>query len=232
MKVYMKSLNAVNFNGKEVKELRLNGKTIWNGYPAFSSATYAQIEEVSKSGKASEIYSIGDTRRITFTDGSYVNVVILGFNFDTLSDGSGKAGITIGMIDVASDLQSKYGTYSRWEGSYMRDTKLVEIYNKMPDELKSIIKFVDKKQTGDTITSDKLWLYDLDELGFSSYIQQKGVVYDYFIENLSAEMMGGEYWLRSADSTGIYSQYYVDRYGDEKKANPSNSKYVVFGFCI
>lgn len=231
MQINLKNVNSIKYNGQDVSELRLNNRIIWNTYPKFSDASWEIIDEISRSGKASEIFSVGDRKSIKLSDGTSLFLAILGFNYDDLSDNSGKAGITIGIVDYAYKIESKYGDRNQWVGSYMRDTTLVNIYNKMPDDLKSVIKYVNKQQYGDVITSDRLWLYSLLELGLDSYVVSSKTTYKYFIDK--GITMSGEYWTRTPRGSDYYTtQYYIEYGGTKNTASPSLSKGVVFGFCI
>ena len=80
----------------------------------FANATLDQISAVSAeisannmtSEQVASIYgwNIGDTIDITLTTGEVTNWRIIGFNHDTLSDGSGKAGITLQMTHALRTL--------------------------------------------------------------------------------------------------------------------------------
>ena len=63
---------------------------------AFANYTPAEVNTASKNHYAKYMWSVGDSRNIT-TLGSLKNWVIMGFEHDNLADGSGKAGITMGM---------------------------------------------------------------------------------------------------------------------------------------
>lgn len=66
------------------------------GLFTFELASWAEISEISRSGKAADTFSIGDKKSIELTNGHTCVVEIVGFDHDELSDGSGeKAGISV-----------------------------------------------------------------------------------------------------------------------------------------
>ena len=93
---------------------------------AFADYTPAEVNTASKNHYAKYMWSVGDSRNIT-TLGSSKNWVIMGFEHDNLADGSGKAGITMGM---QSYTDAKYNHFSTnvnnigWEGSLIRQNCL------------------------------------------------------------------------------------------------------------
>ena len=114
--------------------------------PTFATATWAQIEAISKSGKAASAFKVGDEKTITLTTGEEVTLVILDFNHDNLTAG-GKAGITLGMKNL---LATKYPMNSSntnaggWTSSAMRTSTMQTLLGQLPDEVKAVIKPVNK----------------------------------------------------------------------------------------
>jgi len=90
-----------------------------------------------------------DTKPITLTNGEVIEVGFLGFNHDDKSDGTGKAGITLGMKNcLNTDYGMSVGGHTNAGGyfnSNFATQDLPTIYNLLPDEWKSIIKPVYKK---------------------------------------------------------------------------------------
>ena len=64
--------------------------------PSFATMSWTAISNVSKKGNAASTFSIGDEKELRIGSETY-HVQILGFNHDNLSDGSWKAGITVGI---------------------------------------------------------------------------------------------------------------------------------------
>ena len=129
-----------------------------------AECTWQEIDEISKSGKASEYFAIGDEKDIELDTGEIITMVIIGFDHDDLSDSSGKAGITFGMKNC---LATNDGG---WKSSQMRTSTMETLYGYLPEEVKAVIKPVDKKTSAghmsrsiDT-TSDKLFLFSQEEV--------------------------------------------------------------------
>ena len=93
---------------------------------AFADYAPAEVNTASKNHYAKYMWSVGDSRNIT-TLGSSKNWVIMGFEHDNLSDGSGKAGITMGMHSYTDSSYKHNNTNDNkigWEGSLIRQNCL------------------------------------------------------------------------------------------------------------
>ena len=79
----------------------------WTEQITFAKGSWADIARISEAGEASKYFAVGDTRTENF--GTYGNqtIMILGFSHDNLADGSGKAGISIGMTGRVSCTDSE-----------------------------------------------------------------------------------------------------------------------------
>lgn len=172
----------------------------------FANNTPAQIsavsEEIASNGYTStqvaEIYgwNLGDLIPITLTSGENIEMRIIGINHDNLSDGSGKAGLTLEMVNC---LTTKYpmNTESTNAGGYpasiMKTETLPTIKSLLPQEWQDVIKLVNKKSAngGDTnyseivTTSEDLFLLARVEMtGTSDYAQDsldEGTQYEYWM---------------------------------------------------
>lgn len=71
--------------------------------PILGNNTWEQINEVANEGIAASVWSVGDEINTTVLDGETITCVILGFNHDALSDGSGTAAITFGMKELLTN---------------------------------------------------------------------------------------------------------------------------------
>lgn len=147
----------------------------WEETITFSGGSWADIARIAESGQAAEVFSIGD-ERTEVVDGKNVVYRIIGFNHDDLSDGSGKAGITIKAykapaIVTALDTENS-GLASRvyWEMSTARKYCNETIFQSLPADLQAVIKTVDKVSDGGYnnatlyTTQDKIWIPSLEEV--------------------------------------------------------------------
>ena len=158
-----------------------------------ADATWAQIAEASEAGEAANYWAVGDEKTITLTTGEQVTFVILGFNHDNLSDGSGKAGITFGMkglLDNEYQMKASSNNSGGWRMTDMRTKHLPTILSQLPTDLQSVIKAVDKETTSGSgsrvteITSDKLFLLsetEINDLGdLDAHSRDEGEMYEYW----------------------------------------------------
>ena len=177
---------------------------------SFANATWSDIARVSEAGEASLHFAVGDTKTvpITYADGTTgeITVVIAGFNHDDLSNGSGKAGLSIVCATVPN-----YSTAWRGESDVSYAYSFVktaldrggEVWNMLPSDLRSKIKDVDKKYDAGSSSSSgikteafPLWALSIDELGQSggtfnpgsTRVANLGNKYAYFN---SADMVNG-----------------------------------------
>lgn len=145
----------------------------WEEAVTFAGGSWEDIIKIAESGKASETFSIGDTREDT-VDGKPVTYKIIGFNHDDLSDGSGKAPITIMAYKTAIGALfrdvSLLADVSYWENSDLRTYCNSTIFSWLQSELQAAIKAVDKKSDSGwstkliRTTSDKVWIPSYEEM--------------------------------------------------------------------
>lgn len=135
-------------------------------------ATWEQIGIIGALGAAPQVWDIGDEKEITLTTGEKIIVQIWDFNHDTLT-GGGKAPISFGLKDALSTAYKMNSTNTNvngWGGCEMRTNTLATIYNYLPEDVKAVIKAVDKKTSAGNATttinttSDKLWLPSQEEV--------------------------------------------------------------------
>lgn len=234
-----------------------------SGATPFAEATPEEIQQVAneisaKGMTSAEVKSkygwkIGDTKDITLTTGEVIQIRIIGFNHDTLSDGSGTAGIT---LDMATCLNSYYPMDSDrtnaggWEVTDMRNTTLPTIKATLPQEWQNVIKKVDKKSAngGSTnfsavvTTSDDLFLLSEIEV-FGKFIQaqnstDEGFLYEYYSINNTQDSRKkpigsyNQWWLRSSNIDSTTSFLIVDYNGGEGSSTATSTDRVSFAFCV
>ena len=177
---------------------------VWTDKPSFAESSWEKIAEISASGKAAEVFSIGDERIITIKENGDKGAVyyhdckvkIVGFNHDEKEDGS-KAGITclfftlFGQRAFGSGAISNYPTYVT--GNHYKFAKqFADTSYWLPADLRAVIKPVKKEHNtaGSTeIHTEYLgsWIPSLTELGYKdsecSYQKVKlGSRYEMFSE--------------------------------------------------
>lgn len=186
---------------------------------SFSEATPEQIEAIASAGLASEYFNVGDETNIELTTGEVITVVILGFNHDDLSDGSGKAPISIGMKNLLATTYRMNATATNeggWDESEMRTSTMNTLFNLLPPSWKNIIKTVNKKATAGsqseniTTSADKLWLLAMSEI-FSATS----------IENSSTSTIAN--YADAYNAEGTQYKYYENLIGDNNGGTGTNS---------
>ena len=144
----------------------------WQEGLKFSSASWEEIAEVAENGTARSVFAVGDEKIVRF--GSWdVPVMIVGFNHDTLADGSGrKAGISI----IAKSVFPIETTRLYLKTYAKQPTCVDDDYLKyVPDDLKSVIKPVLKECESaltlgtdtEDVTFNYLFPISFYELGFT-----------------------------------------------------------------
>ena len=207
--------------------IKQNGQlvTVWDGGGGggaavdFATDSWETISAACKDGSYKTVYKVGDTKDITLSTGETITVAIMGFDHDDLSDGSGKAPITVAMENL---LATKYPMNSRftndggWNDCLMRTSTMATLLTQLPSDLQSVIKQVNKKATeggrSETITTsaDKLWLFALSEI-FSATS----------IENSSTSNIA--YYADTYNAEGTQYKYYENLIGDNNGGTGSNS---------
>lgn len=224
--------------------------------PTFESASWTKIAKISEAGVASEYFAVGDEKTIRLSTGEEITVVILGFNHDDLSDGSGKAGITIGMKNLISTTYPMNSTDTNeggWDESELRTSTISTLFSQLPSELQSVIKQVNKKATAGgasksiTTSADKLWLLARVEVDGTTNEgdSDEGKQYEYwktvkdgtvttdrvkYLSNGSGDSYA--WWFRSPFVNLSNSFYIVNRQGFLASRFASLSAGVSFCFCV
>lgn len=213
-----------------------------------SKNTWAQIAKASAAGKASQLWSVGDTKDIT-VGSETLTLVIMGFNHDDLASG-GKASITFGMKNLMATTRRMNASNTNSDGftgsemySWLQNTLLPTL----PSDLQAVLKSVNKKTSAGSQSSTintnsmKLFLFsEIEIFGSTTYSKAgEGSQYSYFataanrIKYLS-NGSGSAYWWWERSPYGSNSDNfcYVSSNGNAY-INSANSAYgVCFGFCV
>lgn len=219
----------------------------WEESYTFADASWEYIAQVSESGKASEVFALGDTKTetLTYTDGTTeeITLTIVGFDMDAKYDGTGKAGITVVSNVLAEDKQM----HSSDTDAYYSDTTLRSYVNTtlratLPTNLNNNIKQVSKTHWSaangtnnlkEKTTGEYLWILSPYEVAYTSTTH-----YPYF--DSQAKMIGykpngtgAKYWLRrgSGSNRGYWSC--IGSGGTTGQSSKATTPCGVrFGFCI
>ena len=174
---------------------------------SFALSGWQEIKEILDSGKAKEVFEIGDEREETLITGEKITLVILGFGQDEKVSG-GKINMTIGLknlMDGDFEMNLTNTNEGGWEKSRMRTVYMERVFKLLPEELRNIIVPVKKStsagggSTDITVSEDKLFLFSLAEIysprgisksdnsnisGNADTYQEEGTQYEYFKELL------------------------------------------------
>ena len=210
--------------------------------------SWSDISNLSNAGIASQIFSIGDTKTITIDDLTY-EAQIIGFNHDTKTS-SGTAGITFQFkwcYNTSYYMNSSNTNTGGWTSSYMRQTVMPLLLNKLPNDLQSVIVPVSKltsagnQSTTINTTSDSLFLLsEIEIFGTRSYsISGEGSQYAYYSAGNSkvkykqnAQTTALYWWGRSPVSTSAAGFFCVDNKGSTAGYYASYTYGVAPAFCV
>ena len=144
---------------------------------AYITDSWATIVENCASGFAKTLYKLGDLKTISVNLGGTTETIdmeIIGFSHDDMTDGTGKAAITFFSKQLLADSRMMTGVETNaggWAGdNYLRSWCNGELFNALPADLQAVIKEVKKLSDGGNgssvlvETNDKCWLASIDEV--------------------------------------------------------------------
>lgn len=214
----------------------------------FSKNTWAQIAKASATGKASQLWSVGDTKDIT-VGSKTLTLVIMGFNHDDLASG-GKAGITFGMKNLMATTRRMNASNTNsggFTGSEMYSWLQNTLLPTLPSDLQAVLKSVNKKTSAGSQSSTintnsmKRFLFsEIEIFGSTTYSKAgEGSQYSYFataanrIKYLSnGSGSAGWWWERSPHGSNSNLFCYVNGSGDANNHSAYSTSGVCFGFCV
>lgn len=214
-----------------------------------SSLTWSQVIAIGNSGEdCSKFFAVGDEHDLPLTTGEVVTVVIGDFNHNTITGTNNKAAIAFtfkNCLNTTYPMNNSNSNSGGWNGSVMRNTHMLAILNTFPAELiaDGAIKYVDVLasagggSTAITISSDRLRLHSIVELGLSaSYAASgEGTKYAYYTSGNRVKTVGGAasiYWTRSPRTGNSNYFCYVNTSGTANSNYVSLSYGVACGFDI
>lgn len=206
---------------------------VWQEGYSFASTSWEKIAEISEAGEASKYFEVGDTRKEyigtpTGDRDGYATFMIMGFDHDDLADGSGKAGMTIGMISNSSTYElvseSQTSNLTSWSfgaRAYMKTvTKPILSSGEASTSDLIVFRFSLKElnQTLSTPSYATNWHND----GSSTY---EAVTKGLYIFSTGA----APFWLRGY---GFNSYYFCCGTTASAVSNASREYYNRYAFCI
>ena len=213
-----------------------------------SKNTWAQIAKASAAGKASQLWSVGDTKDIT-VGSETLTLVIMGFNHDDLASG-GKAGITFGMKNLMATTRRMNASNTNsggFTGSEMYSWLQNTLLPTLPSDLQAVLKSVNKKTSAGSQSSTintnsmKLFLFsEIEIFGSTTYSKAgEGSQYSYFataanrIKYLAnGSGSAGWWWERSPYGSDSGSFCVVNVSGGANSGYAYAAVGVCFGFCV
>lgn len=214
--------------------------------PVFANNDWSKIIEACQKNKVPDTWAVGSQKPMTINGTSY-QIDIIGINHDSYSDGSGIAPITFQMhdcYDTTYQMNSTNTNLNGWTSCAMRLEHLPALLTKMPTEVQSAIKEVNKltsagnKSSTINTTADKLFLLSEIEVfgAVSVSYAGEGSQYAYYAAgNTKAKTRSGrvdQWWERSPCVGNVNSFCCVNSSGD-MNGNSANSSYgVSYAFCF
>lgn len=213
-----------------------------------SKNTWAQIAKASATGKASQLWSVGDTKDIT-VGSETLTLVIMGFNHDDLASG-GKAGITFGMKNLMATTRRMNASNTNsggFTGSEMYSWLQNTLLPTLPSDLQAVLKSVNKKTSAGSQSSTintnsmKLFLFsEIEIFGSTTYSKAgEGSQYSYFataanrIKYLSNGSGSANWWWeRSPYGSNSDGFCFVNSDGGADVNGALVTSGVCFGFCV
>lgn len=119
--INLRMSEAPNDLAKSEEELSICTKMVGNDrsinvkVKSFADYSFTEIKKIAEDGRASSMFSIGDSRIVTDANGKDWTIQIIGFNHDDRADGSGKSNITFRVFPTNLDVYSKM--FHTWDTS-------------------------------------------------------------------------------------------------------------------
>ena len=213
--------------------------------PILENNSWEDISKVAKSGKASQYWNVGDTKKFTFNNAVY-EAQIIGFDHDNVTDptsyGRAKAGITFQFKTICS--AANWFNQNPWHGSALRTTTMADILTNM-DDCKNYIVPVNKismtayNHASETIVSDSLFLLSEGEIfGEIKYCGiPEGSQYAFYAAGNSTIKTKNDgsvipWWTRSLVYNNTKRRVLVGRYEAVTYADWDFSNGIAPAFCI
>lgn len=188
-------------------------------------------------------YAVGNYKPLDMGEQGVVNMQIVAFDTDVLSDDTGNARITWiakELLPTKHKMNKSFTNAGGWAESAMRDYLQTDVWALIPTDIQNAIVTVDKtyydKTTNSTLScEDKVWIPSCREIFGNT--DASGVKYTQFFANRPPrrKTINGiiqDWWLRSADveyGTGFYR---VNSNGDRDFDYASSENGIAMSFCF
>ena len=175
--------------------------------------TWEEIITLANSGQDPRNYfAVGDEKDLILTTGEVVPVVIGDFYHNTITGTNIEAPIAFtfkNCLNTTYAMNASNTNSGGWDGSNMRTTHMVNIFNTFPAELRAegAVKYVDvvatagNRSTSLVTSSDRLRLHSITEFGLTfSHAGTEGTKYAYYDSGNRVKTVNGTadwYWTRS-----------------------------------
>jgi len=229
---------------------------------SFAEDSWATVSSVSAAITAGANpedfnYAVGDERDIELSTGEVITVLILGFNHDELSDGSGYAGISIGMKNLLATtypMNASNINTGGWDQCLFRTQTIQTLLTELPSDLQGVIKLVNKPTTVGNLSTnivqsqDKLWLFsekEIDNNTVDAGYNAEGEQYEYYrtvkdgtvgadrIKNLSNGSGSANFWWLRSPFIGKNTFFRcITNTGVMSYDNAGDSVGICFGWCV
>lgn len=232
----------------------LNGITVSTSFtitvivadPVLANNSWETISLVSESGKASEVWNVGDIKSTTI-DGTSYDFRIIGFDHDTISGSTKKAGVTFEMTTLTAnsyriDESRTKGNVPCFNASEMATATLVSLFNLVETELKNNIKTVVKTSYNNSVNELQSKDFNLFILSCAEYngeenamYKGEGMPYSYYSAGNKAGR-SSKIWTRSLATNGSDVYFHTvsttSKMGTGIKDLATNKNYISVAFCI
>lgn len=213
--------------------------------PNFADNTWAQIIKACQTNRVPDTWAVGNQKTMSIGGTDYA-IDIIGKNHDTYSSG-GTTPLTFQMHDCYGELKNMNNSYSNvggWTSCDMRQTYLPAIFAKMPTEVQSGIREVNKLTSAGNqsevinTTADKLFLLSEVEVwgGIEYSVRGEGTQYAYYKEGHSKVKNyngNANYWWERSPATSLGTFCYVHSDGKRKSSiGAYETLGVAFAFCF
>lgn len=222
-------------------------------YKVFENSSWETINEICEEGLAEIFFVVGEVKHNIQIGNNTYSARIIGFNHDTLvSTTDKKAALTIEFVELITDngvlhkdiYSGQYigvfngGVYDKYLNN--------EFMDKLPTELSSVIKKVEKKVTTykepDPRTyQTKIFPLSMSELNYRpEYYKSEGSTYEYYDNNDKSTRAkcpcgstdAAEYWTRSHSPSFMDLSYKIKTSGNHDDDYMNNKYGYMAAFCI